>query len=171
MEIRWHGRGGQGVVTASYILAKGLIEKGIKALHFPEFGPERRGAPVKAYTKIGRDDRIPIKNPDIIVVIDPGLVKEKEIVCEGEKENTIYVLNIVNEEDLELYKEKKVYYINAHEIAIKTIGKPFYNIPMLGAVIKVLNLELEPFENIVLERFGEKNVLALREGYKNAKST
>ncbi|MCD6380908.1 MAG: 2-oxoacid:acceptor oxidoreductase family protein, partial [Candidatus Odinarchaeota archaeon] len=147
LEIRWHGRGGQGVVTSSELLAKATILEGKYAQHFPEFGPERRGAPVRAYTRI--DDK-PIEihcgvyEPDIVVAIDPALSLSKDIVLAGAKKGTVVVLNVnkINDEFLKAAKEVgvEIYNCNAYGIALDVFGAPFYNTPMLGALVKATEI-------------------------------
>ncbi|MCI4464639.1 MAG: 2-oxoacid:acceptor oxidoreductase family protein [Thermoproteus sp.] len=132
IEIRFHGRGGQGMVTASQVLATAAIMEGKYAQAFPEFGPERRGAPVKAYLRI--DDkpiykREPVVEPDVVVVGDQSLfVSENPL--EGIKGNGILVVNGA-------YKAPvKTYYVDATSLALKLLGKAIVNTAMIGAVVK-----------------------------------
>ncbi|MEM0275354.1 MAG: 2-oxoacid:acceptor oxidoreductase family protein, partial [Nitrososphaerota archaeon] len=100
IEIRWHGRGGQGVVTVSDILARSVIYEGKYAQHFPEFGPERSGAPVKAYTRIS-DEPIEIHSgiyePDIIIIIDRNMSKDFYSYLDGLKNDGLLFLNLSKE--------------------------------------------------------------------------
>ena len=96
IEVRWHGRGGQGVVTSSELLALAAIYEGKYVYHAPEFGPERRGAPVRAYTRIDNEpieQHFGIYEPDIVVVIDPTLQTEVDYILSGLKKNGMLILN------------------------------------------------------------------------------
>ncbi|MCE4610264.1 MAG: 2-oxoacid:acceptor oxidoreductase family protein [Desulfurococcales archaeon] len=174
-EIRWHGRGGQGAVTASMVLAMAAIYEGKYAQAFPEFGAERRGAPVKAYTRIGDEPiltRAPILNPDIVVVLDPSL--PKELYLAGVKDSTIFLINTKKNpreiaEDLGVPVER-VYTVNATKIALEVLKVPIVNTAMVGALVHVVPLvKLESVKKAVLETFpgrlGEVNVLAVERAY------
>jgi len=181
LEIRWHGRGGQGVVTSSELLAKAAILEGKYAQHFPEFGPERRGAPVRAYTRI--DDK-PIEihcgvyEPDMVVAIDPTLSLSKDIVLAGAKKGTIVVLNVkkIDDDFLKAAKEVGVelYHCDAYSIALEVFGAPFYNTPMLGALVKVTGIvKLDSVIEAIKDRFpeavAEKNITAVERACKEVK--
>ncbi|MEB3765497.1 MAG: 2-oxoacid:acceptor oxidoreductase family protein [Desulfurococcales archaeon] len=174
-EIRWHGRGGQGAVTASMVLAMAAIYEGKYAQAFPEFGAERRGAPVKAYTRIGDEPiltRAPILNPDIVVVLDPSL--PKELYLAGVKDSTIFLINTKKSpreiaEDLGVPVER-VYTVDATKIALEVLKVPIVNTAMVGALVHVVPLvKLESVKKAVLETFpgrlGEVNVLAVERAY------
>jgi len=132
LEMRFHGRGGQGMVTAAQVLATAAILEGKYAQAFPEFGPERRGAPVKAYLRIANAPiyvREPILRPDVVVVADQSLFKA-ENPLEGVKETTVLVVNGV-------YKAPvKTYYVDATSLAMKILGRPIVNTALIGAVVK-----------------------------------
>lgn len=176
IEVRWHGRGGQGVVTSSRLLAHAAVIEGKYAIHIPEFGPERRGAPVRAFTRI--DDkpieiRYSVINPDIVVVIDPGLTQFRDYILEGLKAGGIIVINKPVEK-AEKYPGFKTYAVNAFRIALDELGRPIYNTPMIGALIgatKIINLE--SVKKAIYERFSkdvaEKNIRAIERGYKEVK--
>ncbi|MFP4170284.1 MAG: 2-oxoacid:acceptor oxidoreductase family protein [Methanomassiliicoccales archaeon] len=145
IEIRWHGRGGQGVVTANELLAGAALreDKFIKA--FPEFGPERMGAPIRAFFRIS--DK-PIKvhsqvyNPDYVVVIDPSLVGSVDLTG-GLKEKGSIIANYAGtQEDLarELDDGWDIHTVNATKIAWEEVGRPIANTAMLGALVKVSEL-------------------------------
>ncbi len=181
IEVRWHGRGGQGVVTSSELLARAALKENRHVQHFPEFGPERRGAPVRAYTRIS-DEPIEIHTgvyePDIVVVIDPSLVYETKLYLEGVKKGTKIVLNAkeVKKEIADKVKElgAELYYVDAYTIALEIFGKPFYNTPMLGALVKATNLvPLESVESAMRDRFSgeiaEKNIAAARRAFEEVK--
>ncbi|OYT63012.1 MAG: hypothetical protein B6U69_00205 [Thermofilum sp. ex4484_15] len=181
IEIRWHGRGGQGVVTASYLLARAVLSEGKYAQHFPEFGPERRGAPVVSYTRI---DEEPIEihsgiyEPDIVVVIDPTLLFNVETVLRGLKKGGSIVVNSPSPKqelmDEAGRREAKVYYVDAYRIAMDVFKRALYNTPMLGALIKASGLvKLDSALKAVRERFGgevaERNVEAIKRAFEEVK--
>lgn len=157
-EIRWHGRGGQGAKTASMLLAEAAIEAGKYIQAFPEYGPERAGAPMKAYNRLSDEEihlHCEVEHPDAVVVIDPTLLYSIK-VTEGLSGDGIIVVNselppqevrkIIN------FKDGKVYSVDANKIAAETIGKPMPNTPMLGALIaatKIISIDAvkEKFKN------------------------
>jgi pyruvate ferredoxin oxidoreductase gamma subunit len=143
IEISWFGRGGQGAVTASVILAEAASYENLYSQAFPEFGPERRGAPVKAYTRISKTPirtRSPIINPDIIVVLDPSLPYPQYI--KNLKSNGFLIINtkLSAKEILNNLNIPRVAVVDATSIALKTIRAPIVNVAMLGALAKVLRL-------------------------------
>ena len=157
LEIRWHGRAGQGVVTAAVTLADVLSsEKGIYVQAFPEFGAEKRGAPILAFNRISQR---PIRThsqvyyPDIVVVTDPSLLGLVD-VSEGAKDDAIFLMNTTF--DVPMVRERlklgnrKIYALDAYSIARDELGRAIPNVPMVAALVKVLNLmDLEKFrENI-----------------------
>lgn len=180
-EIRWHGRGGQGAWTASELLAKAAILEGRYIQSFPEFGPERMGAPMAAYTRISD---APIKlhcsiyNPNVVVVLDPTLLKTVKIT-QGLAENGVLVVN-TRENPTELRKKldiasQKVWTVPATDIAIKVLNLPITNTSMLGAAARAASLvKLESIEKVIRERFqptlAERNIAVIREAYKEAKT-
>lgn len=143
VEIRWHGRGGQGAKTASLLLADAAFNTGKYIQGFPEYGPERMGAPITAYNRIS-DDRLTIHSniyePDYVVVVDDTLLASVDVTS-GLKENGAIIVNTTRTPEevkpfLKGYKGK-VCTIDARTISIETLGKYFPNTPMLGAVVKV----------------------------------
>ena len=174
LEVRLHGRGGQGAVTSAELVANAAITEGKFAQAFPSFGPERRGAPVVAFVRVD-DKRIYIRskiyNPNIAIVLDPSLLDILD-PSEGLKEGAILVIN--SKDSIENLKKKYGYtcniaVIDASIIAKEELGLPIYNTTMLGALVKatgIVKLEslIEPFK----ERFGrvaEKNINALKRAY------
>ena len=143
IEIRWHGRGGQGAKTASLLLADAAFNTGKYIQGFPEYGPERMGAPITAYNRISSEPiRIHsnIYEPDFVVVVDDTLL-ESVNVTDGLKEEGAIVINTTkNKEELESllngYKGR-VYTIDARKVSMETLGKYFPNTPMLAAIVKV----------------------------------
>jgi pyruvate ferredoxin oxidoreductase gamma subunit len=147
LEIRWHGRAGQGVVTAAVTLADVLsTEKGKYVQAFPEFGAEKRGAPILAFNRISQK---PIRShsqvyyPDIVVVTDPSLLGLVDI-SEGAKDDALFLMNTTFEipmirERLNL-GERKIYSLDAYTIARDELGRAIPNVPMVAALVKILNL-------------------------------
>ena len=178
-EVRWHGRGGQGAWTASELLARAAIHEGKHIQSFPEFGPERMGAPMRAYTRISDQPitlHCAIYNPDVVVVLDLTLLAAVP-VTDGLKEDGVIIINTKktpSEIRGELKTQKgKVWTVPATEIAIKILGRPITNTAMLGAVTKATQLvSLESIEKAVKERFSqnlaEKNISVIKEAYKEA---
>lgn len=143
VEIRWHGRGGQGTKTASLLLADAAFNTGKYIQGFPEYGPERMGAPITAYNRIS-DERITIHSniyePDYVVVVDDSLLECVDVTA-GLKEDGAIVINTTKtpEEVRPLLKgyKGKVCTIDAKTISIETLGAYFPNTPMLAAIVKV----------------------------------
>ena len=175
IEIRFHGRGGQGAVTAAEILAKAAFEDGKYSQAFPFFSVERRGAPVMAFTRI--DDspvrrRYQVYNPDYVVVLDDGLVDVVDVFS-GLKENGLVVVNTAvdfNSGDFEVHT------IDATGIALKTLGRPIVNTVMLGAFAGVTGLvSIDSLIKIIRETFpgkiGDKNAEAARIAYEEMKNS
>ncbi|MDF2986279.1 MAG: pyruvate/ketoisovalerate oxidoreductase, gamma subunit [Eubacterium sp.] len=143
VEIRWHGRGGQGAKTASLLLADAAFNTGKFIQGFPEYGPERMGAPITAYNRIS-DDKLSIHcniyEPDYVVVVDDTLLTAVDVTS-GLKETGALIINTTKtpEEIKPLLKgyKGKVCTVDARTISIETLGKYFPNTPMLGAVVKV----------------------------------
>jgi 2-oxoacid:acceptor oxidoreductase gamma subunit (pyruvate/2-ketoisovalerate family) len=180
LEFRWHGRGGQGAWTASELLARTAIYEGKYIQSFPEFGPERMGAPVTAFTRIStKPIRIhcAVYEPDIVVVLDPTLLKTVPVTS-GIKENGVIIINST-EEPAKVRKtlktEKgKLWTIPATQIALKILGMPITNTAMLGTVARATELvSLDTVEIILKERFrpdlAEKNFAVIKEAYNEAK--
>ena len=130
-EIRWHGRGGQGAKTAALLLADVAFKTGQYVQGFPEYGPERMGAPITAYNRIS-EDKIRIHSniytPDYVVVVDETLLDSVDVTAGLKKDGAI----IIN--------TPKVYTVDARHISVKTLGKNFPNSPMLAAVVAVSNV-------------------------------
>lgn len=163
VEIRWHGRGGQGAKTASLLLADAAFNTGKYIQGFPEYGPERMGAPITAYNRIS-DDRLSIHcniyEPDYVVVVDDSLLTSVDVTA-GLKESGAIIVNTKKapEEIRPLLKgyNGKVCTIDARTISIETLGKYFPNTPMLGAVVKVSQvMDEKVFLNDMVESFKHK---------------
>jgi len=161
MEIRWHGRAGQGVVTAAVTLADVLSsEKGKYVQAFPEFGAEKRGAPILAFNRISQK---PIRThsqvyyPDIVVVTDPSLLGLVDI-SDGAKDDAVFLMNTtfsipLVRERLSLGK-RKIYLLDAYTIARDELGRAIPNVPLVAALVKVLAL-------MDLNKFKEKIKISL----------
>ena len=143
IEIRWHGRGGQGAKTASLLLADAAFNTGKYIQGFPEYGPERMGAPITAYNRIS-DTPITIHSniyePDYVVVVDDTLLESVDVTS-GLKEEGAIVINTTKDADylksvLKGYTGN-VYTIDARKVSMETLGKYFPNTPMLAAIVKV----------------------------------
>jgi pyruvate ferredoxin oxidoreductase gamma subunit len=175
VEIRWHGRGGQGAVTSAELLAQAAISEGKYGQAFPSFGPERRGAPVQAFVRISGQHPIRIRaeitQPDVVVVLDPGLLSIVNVTS-GLKAEGIVIINTRKQAE-QIREEFGINWslatIDATKIARELLGVPITNTTMVGAVLRatgVVKLEslLEPLEH----RFGrlaEKNIKAMEKAY------
>lgn len=174
IEIRFHGRGGQGAVTSAELLALSAIEEGKFAQAFPSFGPERRGAPVLAFCRISEEPiriRANIYEPDIVVVLDESLLSIVDVTA-GLKPNGLVVTTWKDSprKIQELLKIKnKIGIVNAVKIAREILGLPITNTTMLGALIKVSGLvKIESFFPSFKSRFGrmaDKNIAAFKRAY------
>ena len=179
-EFRWHGRGGQGAWTASELLARAAIHEGKYIQSFPEFGPERMGAPVKAYTRISDEPirlHCAVYKPNLAIVMDPTLLATVP-VTEGLGENGILIVNTPKtpktmKEELKM-AEVTVWTVPATDIAMRILGRFITNTAMLGVVARATGIvKMESIEKVVQERFpgplGEKNIGVIKEAYKEAK--
>jgi len=175
VEIRWHGRGGQGAVTSAELLAQAAISEDKYAQAFPAFGPERRGAPVLAFVRI--DSRRPIRvraevtQPDIVVVLDPGLLRIVKVTA-GLKDNGLVVINTAKQAE-QIRQEFEIDWslatIDATRIARELLGVPIVNTTMIGALIKTTGVgKIESVFEPLEHRFGrlaERNINAMKRAY------
>ncbi len=178
IEIRWHGRGGQGAVTSVELLALAAIEEGKYAQGFPAFGPERRGAPIMAYNRVAEKPikiRSGIYHPDVVVVLDPSLVGLVN-VTDGLKPGGLLIVNTSKPAEIlreQLKYKGKLATVDATCIAREELGVPIANTTMLGAVMKMTKvLNMESLDGPIEERFGKvanKNKNALKMAYKDVK--
>lgn len=177
IEVRFHGRGGQGVVTAARLLAEVCLLENKYALSFPEFGPERSGAPVRAYVRIS-DEPIEIRSfiydPEVVVSIDPKISQSTEILAGAEEDATVAINSKkVDGGLLKAISSKpnaRLYYLDARGLALSLGNVRFENSAMLGALARATNLvSLKSFEEVFSRRFEgsllENNLKALRMGY------
>lgn len=179
IEIRWHGRAGQGVVTAADMFTQVMVVKGKYSQAFPEFGAEKRGAPVCAFNRISDSPILihsRIKAPSIVCVLDPTLVGHIDI-CEGTKEGAVIIINTsVDPKDVkEVFKmsDKKVFTVDAYKISTEEIGRQIPNTPMLGALIKasgMLGIDefVESVKKLMEKKFNPKVVAGNIESIKRA---
>jgi pyruvate ferredoxin oxidoreductase gamma subunit len=169
IEIRWHGRGGQGTVTAAKMLADASLQGGKHVQASPEYGAERMGAPLKAFNRISDDEislHCSITNPDIVIVVDPSLVKQPAVV-EGITPTTTFIVNsslpIADVRKLLNFSEGKVYTVDATKIALETLGRNIPNTPMLGALVQATGILekdvlLKEIKKGLQKKFGESIV-------------
>ena len=185
MEIRWHGRGGQGAKTAALALAESALREGKYIQGFPEYGPERMGAPIQAFTRIS-DRPITIHshvtNPDAVVVLDATLLEMVDVTVGMSPEGSILVNSPKSPQEI---RERlnlntgKVFTVDATSISLATLGRNFPNTPMLGALIKATGiLDINSVITDVREKFGKKftqkivegNVEAIKRAYEEVRS-
>lgn len=160
-EIRLHGRGGQGVRLAAKILARTLFLSGYQTQDFSIYGAERRGAPVTSFVRFDKKpilERGYIFEPDIVVVLDDTL--NFSIVTEGLKSGFVLVNSLHKSEyfSSKLGVNKKIYCIDATQIALQTIGKPIANTAILGALAKLMRLDMKKMEEAIHIEFEEENL-------------
>ena len=179
IEIRWHGRGGQGGVTSAELLARAAYIDGYKGVQaFPYFGAERRGAPVKAFTRISDKEinvRSQIYEPDIIAVLDSGIIDLID-VTEGLKQDGKVIVNTPKKADEINLERGHVFTYDGTGIALKhgllVAGLPVVNTTMLGAFSKATGLvKLETVQQVIKEKWpgkvGERNAAGAEEAYNN----
>ena len=143
VEFRWHGRGGQGAKTAALLLADVAFKMGKHVQGFPEYGPERMGAPITAYDRIS-DKAIRVHaniyEPDFVIVVDETLLNSVDVTKGLKKDGAILVNTSKSSEEIYTYLkgyQGRVYTIDAKEVCRKTLGKYFPNTPMLAAIVKI----------------------------------
>ncbi|MEW6584648.1 MAG: 2-oxoacid:acceptor oxidoreductase family protein [Nitrospirota bacterium] len=185
VEIRWHGRGGQGTVTAAKVLADACLSGGRHVQAFPEYGPERAGAPLRAYNRISPKElrmHCPVLQPQVVGVVDSTLLDSVN-VGEGATKDAVFVVNTSREPaevrtKLNAEPGQRVFTLDATKIALDCIGRPLPNSPMLGAVCRVTGLvSLEHLLEDVKKSFGKKfsqkiidgNLEATRRGYEEVR--
>jgi len=188
LEIRWHGRGGQGAKTAALLFGESALDTGMYIQAFPEYGPERMGAPVAAFNRLS--DRAirshaGVKTPRVVVVLDASLIEPAK-ATEGLAEDGILLVNS-NLEPAEMRKRLdlspgiKLYVVDASRIAMETVGMNVPNTPMLGALVKVTGvLGFEPMMEAIKHKLGEKfrggkerfiepNLVSIRRAYEEVR--
>ncbi|HUU50017.1 MAG TPA: 2-oxoacid:acceptor oxidoreductase family protein [Nitrospinota bacterium] len=183
-EVRWHGRAQQGIVTAAKVFAEAALAGGNNIQAFPDYGPERMGAPVASYNRISKKPltvHCAVVNPRVIVVVDATLIGSVDIL-EGVPDNGVVIIN-THKSFADIKKKidtgkRELYIVDATKIALETIGKPFPNTPMMGALAKATNLvKLEDLLEETKKVMGRKlakeilegNLKAIERGYKEVK--
>jgi pyruvate ferredoxin oxidoreductase gamma subunit len=179
IEIRWHGRGGQGAVTSAELLAKAAIDEGKFAQAFPAFGPERRGAPVVAFDRIDSlapiRVRAEIREPDVVIVLDPTLLNVVKVTA-GLKPKGILVINTSKDFatiEKDFGSDWKLALVDANTIAREVLGVTIVNTTMLGALLKAIEVVkmdslIEPIKER-FERIAEKNINAVKRAFAETK--
>ena len=163
LEIRWHGRGGQGVVTAGKLLAETALGTGQYFQAFPDYGPERMGAPIRAFTRISSKPitiHSQIEKPEVVLVLDPTLLATVA-VTEGLQEDGVLLVNTSMEPSdvrkITGYQTGKVFTVDASHIAIDEMGREITNTPMLGALARATGLfKMEDLTEQLRAWFGKK---------------
>ncbi len=172
IEIRWHGRGGQGAVTSAELLAKAAIDEGKYAQAFPAFGPERRGAPVVAFDRIDNQSpirvRAEIREPDVVIVLDPTLLSVVKVTA-GLKKKGVLLINTSKDFtaiEKAFVSDWKLALVDASRIAREILGVPIVNTTMLGALLKAVDVvKMESLTEPIKERFerlAERNLNAMK---------
>ena len=186
LEIRWHGRGGQGAKTAALLLGEAAIQTGKYVQAFPEYGPERMGAPVQSFDRISDEPitlHCSVTNPAVVVVLDASLMECVDVTA-GLSEDGVLLINTSQTPD-EIrqrvnWQGKKLYTVNASAIALDTVKKNVPNTPMMGALLKATNLMdfesmLEDTRHKMEKKFKnrpevvEGNMAAIRRAYEEVK--
>ncbi|MFZ5998696.1 MAG: 2-oxoacid:acceptor oxidoreductase family protein [Nitrospirota bacterium] len=185
LEIRWHGRGGQGTVTAAKVFADACLSGGRYVQAFPEYGPERAGAPLRAYNRVSSKElrmHCPVLKPNIVAVVDATLL-DAISVADGAPDDAAFIVNTAKDpkeirEKLKAKPSQKVFTIDATKIAIECFGRPMPNSPMVGTLARVSGLvSLENILEDVRKSFGKKfsqkiidgNLEATRRGYEEVR--
>jgi len=183
IEIRWHGRGGQGVKTAATFLAETALYQGKYSQGFPDYGPERMGAPIRGYTRIGeRPIRVhsEISAPHVVAVVDPTLIGP-DIITGIRSGGTVVLNSQFPPEHFDSILPGdyfSLYVVNATQIAIDEIGRPIPNTPMIGALIRATGiLDIDrvchdirgKFQKKFTEKVIEGNIRAIRRAYEEVK--
>lgn len=187
IEIRWHGRGGQGAKTAALLFADAALSEGKNIQAFPEYGPERMGAPVQSFDRLS-DKPITlhcgITNPKYVAVLDPTLIKSVNVLSGVPEDGKIVINTKKSPEDIKAelkIKGIKVYTVDASKISIETIGRDIPNTPMLGALVAatgLLNIDklLKDMESKLKKKFASKpeviqgNLAAVKRAYEEVRS-
>jgi pyruvate ferredoxin oxidoreductase gamma subunit len=184
-EIRWHGRGGQGAKTAAQLVAQAALEEGKCSQGFPEYGPERMGAPIRGFTRVSDAPirlHCPIERPNVVVVLDDTLL-QMPMVTEGIDGDTVFVVNttldpaeVIRRLDV---ADSPLFCVDATKISIEELGRPLPNMPMVGALIRATGcISMDALQRNVEKKFsaslGEKivrgNIRAIERAYQEVHS-
>jgi pyruvate ferredoxin oxidoreductase gamma subunit len=162
-EIRWHGRGGQGVVTAGKLLAETALGSGQYFQAFPDYGPERMGAPIRAFTRLSSEPitvHSQIDRPNVVIVLDPTLLGQVAVADGLHQDGTMVVntsMTPAEVREITGFKTGKVFTVDASHIAIDELGREITNTPMLGAFAQATGLfEITDLSTQVRAWFGKK---------------
>ena len=184
LEIRWHARAGQGAITAAKVLAEAAMEEGKYIQAMPEYGPERSGAPIRAYNRISTSpirQRSQVTTPDLVVVVDPSLLETEDLLA-GTDAAALLLIN--TPEDPRVVRERlqvpgrRIFTLDATRIAREEMGKNFPNTPLLGALTRVAaEVGLEGVQQQLRRELGKKvtpavlesNLRALERGYREVR--
>lgn len=176
IEIRWHGRGGQGSFTAARILGSAAsVHGGKHAMAFPSFGPERRGAPVLGFTKISENkitDRSEVLSPDYVIVLDESLWGPA--VTKGLKEDSVVIVNTREPEKYKSRISQKLVAVDATTLALEVLGLPITNTAMMGAFLAVSSeVSLDDAKRAIADnlkpKVAEKNQVLIEKVYRMVK--
>jgi pyruvate ferredoxin oxidoreductase gamma subunit len=182
IEIRWHGRGGQGTVTAAKALAEAALVSGKYIQAFPEYGPERMGAPIRVYNRISSDQitiHCPVRVPNIVIVLDSSLLGAVDVL-EGAPDDAVILVNTPKAPgELKIDAgSRKVYTVDATNISLDCLGRVMPNTPIMGALVKVTDIvTLETLVEHITAAFAKKfsdeiiegNVKAIKRAYEEVK--
>ncbi|MDD5496379.1 MAG: 2-oxoacid:acceptor oxidoreductase family protein [Candidatus Omnitrophica bacterium] len=188
VEIRWHGRGGQGAKTAALLFADAALSSGKYIQAFPEYGPERMGAPVASFNRLSSEPILlhsGVTNPDIVLVLDPTLMESVDVV-DGMPDNGTLIVNTDKTADdirkhCSIKSGIKVFTVDASTISKETIGRDIPNTPMLGALVKATDIldfkeMLEDTKKKLAKKFKSKpdviegNIKAIERAYNEVKT-
>lgn len=170
-EVRWHGRGGQGAKTASILLGMVALEKGKYIQAFPEYGAEREGAPIQAFTRISDKPILihsPVEEPDYVVVLDDTLIGTVDVTSGLNPEGGVLLVN--SQKSPDYWKEKtgfagRIVTVDGTTIALETIGRPVPNVPLLAALAKVSGIiSPEDIAHVIEKKLGKKWTKEIIEG-------
>lgn len=187
VEIRWHARAGQGAVTAAKLVAEAALSTNKHFQAFPEYGPERTGAPIQAFTRVSA---VPItvhsniENPDVVVVLDSTLLSTINVTENLVEEGVLLANTVMSPDEVKSLcsienKNYKVYTLDASKIALDTIKRDIPNTPMVGALLKVVDvISIDDVKDHLIKSFGKKfsqeiidaNVTALERAYNEVRS-
>lgn len=176
LEVRFHGRGGQGAVTSAEIVAQAAIKQGMRAQAFPSFGPERRGAPVQAFLRVSDKPirlRSKVYKPDSVLILDPTLIASANPSAGLKKGGYVIINSNKSAEELKkAFPGQNIVSVDASKIAKEELGVPITNTTMLGALVRATRVvELSALEEPVRNRFGvngQKNINAYTRAYNEA---
>ncbi|MBP1750045.1 MAG: pyruvate synthase [Deltaproteobacteria bacterium] len=176
LEVRFHGRGGQGAVTSAEIIAQAAIRQGLTAQAFPSFGPERRGAPVQAFLRVSDKPirlRSKVYKPDSVLILDPTLIESANPTAGLKKGGYIIINSNKSADELKkAFPGQNIVAVDATKIAKEELGVPITNTTMLGALVLATKVvDLSALEEPVRNRFGvngQKNINAYTRAYNEA---